>query len=1238
MIAPSRHPLTPRQGSALLITLLTTSLLLVLVLTFVVVVRVELRKVVTHQEGLQARANARLGAELAVARLQETLGADTRVSATADLFRQGGGNLHQPTLASRDGNRFWTGAWDSRSWDERNPENKRFLGWLVSGNAQNQTLVNQPPSPDNTARLVGPGSVNQAGDEIRAPRVGVGTAGAYAFWVGDEGVKARFNLDDAHRNAATREERQFRLQSAQRHAAEMLRLPGPGLSLADAGRFPLDSSEFRQRRERLLSGAQLTYLGWDENSQADFAALQSGRFHDISLVSAGLFTNTREGGLKRDLSLAFEMPLADFLAHDFFGSGSPLAEPMAYWPGAADRRPPLVPVFRLEGDDLREALLGRFPENGPEFGRNPRRTEAPAIRSTPWQLLRNFYRLYLPADPDRAFYGFPTEISREIGGRRYFTGQSQWPNAQMWALGRRYGQDVNAWTYAEDYGPDGVNYSESKPLGRPILPGIAPVITRIQIVFSVRTQPIPGSPGFYRADLFLDPIVTLMNPYDVPIRTGPAAAQSLDISLEFLQTRFQTRLNGRQSGVRTDFDRVLADAATALGVPEVHHYRREFDEVFQMRLNVGSELLMQPGEVVVFSGRRESPTPYLRTASGRNSPSGVTLELIPGIQAFLPEESGIQLPDAFRDQINWFTNPENPERDARRTERGAVRELMAGDQISFRVDRTERQFRISSGSERYPVVLDRLPFFDGLEGPMQNFNTPFVADIRVDLPAIREEKRPFAVMDWYMKPAHDPFPVFMMDHFNLRASALETGRFGGFHTGIYDGIGRDDMVEVTRHATTDLNPIGAWLAFTGRNGFWGPTNTTAGLTRVPLFSLPRQPLQSLAGFQQLMLRQMGDDPGLIIGNSRLPLFGAAGQKIVLQDMQSNVFDRDKLPGQSGRFPARRLQADMTRPDWSYLYNEALWDGFFFSTLTSRTSLEAFVAGESLPNGTLRPKNAGEAASQLFSGNTIRPEAPDRAAAHLTREGAFNVNATSVEAWRALLASTRDLSLDVEDRPLPRDITGTVFTRSILPADAENAVWTGFRSLSDAQIDLLAQNIVNEVRIRGPFLNLADFVNRRLAPDNHPSRRSGTLQSAIDATRTATAALRINPETAGFFDRTLRSIGRTDLTVFTEWGRPRIAEELDHPLLANLPGYLNQADVLTVIGPLLSARSDTFTVRAFGEHGGARAWCEITVQRIPDFVEDSVDAWAPPEAAGLINQRFGRRFVVTAFRWLGEEDV
>ena len=94
----------------------------------------------------------------------------------------------------------------------------------------------------------------------------------------------------------------------------------------------------------------------------------------------------------------------------------------------------------------------------------------------------------------------------------------------------------------------------------------------------------------------------------------------------------------------------------------------------------------------------------------------------------------------------------------------------------------------------------------------------------------------------------------------------------------------------------------------------------------------------------------------------------------------------------------------------------------------------------------------------------------------------------------------------------------------------------------------------------------------------------------------------------------------------------------------LPGWTRQADVLRPIAPILSARDDTFTIRAYGDARDnsnnitSRATCEAVVRRTRDFV-DPADApeitTLPTSAANLI---FGRRYEIISFRWLSDSEI
>ena len=210
-------------------------------------------------------------------------------------------------------------------------------------------------------------------------------------------------------------------------------------------------------------------------------------------------------------------------------------------------------------------------------------------------------------------------------------------------------------------------------------------------------------------------------------------------------------------------------------------------------------------------------------------------------------------------------------------------------------------------------------------------------------------------------------------------------------------------------------------------------------------------------------------------------------------------------------------------------------------------------------------------------------------------------------------------------------SATAFPRFQYPSGDENDNWNGFRTLTDAQVKTLAQNIVKEVQDRGPFLSLAEFVNRRVSSAD--SGLKGALQAAIDNGGVNTAAL---------YD-TLR-------TSFTEgamsYGYPSQSRTNINPARTGvgIPGYLTQADVLQSIAPVITARSDTFTIRGYGEaHDAAgkiiaTAMCEAVVQRYPDFVDRKDHSYTAVGSLNDVNVKFGRHFDIVSFRYLSADEM
>ena len=129
------------------------------------------------------------------------------------------------------------------------------------------------------------------------------------------------------------------------------------------------------------------------------------------------------------------------------------------------------------------------------------------------------------------------------------------------------------------------------------------------------------------------------------------------------------------------------------------------------------------------------------------------------------------------------------------------------------------------------------------------------------------------------------------------------------------------------------------------------------------------------------------------------------------------------------------------------------------------------------------------------------------------KGSFNVNSTSVAAWRAVLSGARDSAIYQSGAAAESPLTAgnTPFSRFTQPVAGESTgssgsdgdEWAGFRSLNDSEIESLATEIVAEIRNRvastspepRPYLSLSDFVNRELT--NSDFGRTGVIQAAID---------------------------------------------------------------------------------------------------------------------------------------------
>ena len=392
-----------------------------------------------------------------------------------------------------------------------------------------------------------------------------------------------------------------------------------------------------------------------------------------------------------------------------------------------------------------------------------------------------------------------------------------------------------------------------------------------------------------------------------------------------------------------------------------------------------------------------------------------------------------------------------------------------------------------------------------------------------------------------------------------------------------------------------------------------------------------------------------------------------------------------------------IDADNALLDISTALNVSLWDRFFLSTLPYEEGSFSFNTASILPNSNHLITAPQTGTLPTWSALTSGTTAFERAASYVQVDGGFNVNSTSVAAWKLLLSGTYNRSALVSGGAgsnASNAANRTVFPRTPKPLVPENTTTTGYvinadfnaaKSLDNSsataslrEVDLLATAIVEEVKRRGPFLSLADFVNRRLIPDQTDEEGDwlglgGTLQVAIDKVtqkNLKTDGTVTNPilnakyhvqGVGGIYDLPFKSSDGTDWMNPAKTGQtsqPDMSEHMNGGTPSDRfavayrsgPAYLMQADVLQAIAPLLTVRGDTFVVRTYGDVTNpatgsttpvAKAWCEAVVQRMPETVDSADNIIQPGSSVGPAYDSkypFGRRMKVVMFRWLSEAEV
>lgn len=1228
-----------RRGFALVVTLSLMILLTILAVGLLTLSSVSLRTTGQGQAMATARANARLALMLALGELQKSAGPDQRVTARADIVDE---NIANPRL---------TGVWKSWKIDaSATPTNytkatrdDKFVSWLVSGT--DPALTGAALLPFASGALASPvklwdiGSLGATAvtdkNVVQATKVLIrGTPatapapGAYAWAVLDEGVKVRVNTRYAD-DATTKGMQTAELGAGERPGVEFI----PGLEKLDRSYFKKGSAESATIDKGIT---RLNFSLAGENLAPGTRELLKPLTHDVSSQSIGLFTDTANGGLKQD----FHMLMNGALPAEYVGKGV-YSSRLAMTAATAPSDPTWASLrdFSLIYRDTITNVAGQ-PVLKPKA---PVGWVAATTTGTPSSTTLN------PAPPPGVLL-MPTiakvQVLFSLIGRDLYRNL---PNGQIL-------RELTALEKDMDTNNDGVaDTGQHVSLHGP------------QDLHFTHTQ--------YDYDLHLlyEPMVTLHNPYNV-------ALEFTNLRVEFIHIPFAMKVYRNGIAQSNDF----APLETMYG----DNRNGAKDKTFGMNLKTKSNGIpgtptfrLMPGEVKMFSPYIDPSRSYYQDVTNaggsrvfwdiyvhqddtaNNMSKTANIDAIPGwrgdgigfdcdnicgnypVNGTATEghwSAGLGI--AWNDKISVEFQPTNIARANNKfvvqmtanVNGGSTPTVISAIEMDFEKPTGLNEFMANNGATmplRYPKINDVPNYVYGYQ---------LVDRATQPIGAIMNAKA-FALLSAQAKSTSGGRDVSIIDG----RLATKPWSFG------HGNIGASTQKVLAEHCANASHEFDLQVLPGDPDGFIDGSIVTAdrgnfisgqtgyhGTSFGAQYDIPLAPLQTLASLN-------GANPG-----------GSSGYLPRFAQPIGNSWAHPFIPA------TQATQGIYL--DHSFLLNAALYDSYYFSGLADQTGpfgsatntsaklAAGYAAGDSLndPRLVLHPPDGKTASS--FAAEAATATAYSNMAAWQIMEGAFNINSTSVPAWKAMLASIHDQdalfnqlnkagnSAALSALPVPSAGKKTRISRFRLPAsqsvadggDPKDAFWLGTREYSDAELLTLATHIVQQVRARGPFLSMAEFVNRRLGSDGDDKAQRGALQQAIDDSN-LNAALATTAD-AGF------DIPSAKVSTY----KYKNAAAGAGSSYQGAPGFLTQADLLNVLGNAATPRSDTFTIRGYGESRDktgniivAQAFCEAVVQRNPEWL-DPADAAATPMAtlASTANRTFGRRFLITSLRWLGPNEI
>ena len=1250
-----KHRPASTHGFALVIALSLMAFILLLILSITTLVRVETQSANVQLAQLQARMNAQLGAMIALGDLQRYTGPDQRVTARADI-------LLAPGAISIAGKSRWTGVWSSKadvddSLDAVDELNNRQPKWLVSGLDPDA----YSPVAGDTADLATVGksvidkSASTMDDTVKAAKVEIlgddnVPEGHYAYWVSDEGVKARVNMADPHLVSVDPEAEYYRTAMAQ--------VADPTAVSDSDGEQLLTGANSRWKDGNgdpgKISSLKNIPIFTDDNLPSDEF------FHDFTVHSSGVLANTKDGGLKRDLSTALLNLPSDMRGPMFEPAGGSVAlgDPGGpKWEQLAD-------YFSLAGSGSGNQIDFRMPTPD-QVGVSPVVTRFNYVVQVFAERLPN-------VNPSN-----DSNYVDQVTDYNYYVGM--FPLITLW---NPYDKPMSFPDLGLQFDMRGIVLRE-KPAGGDL---VAMLLSRDSI------NQVSDQGGRRMIGMTIEggiiPAGTAVN-YTPPINSKISLT---DASKNVLKQGASDKLiRGFFYGPTN-----IASAPKAAG-----------KAFFVTNAGLSS---------VAYTGRRPIPFGSSRDV-GRN---GDEITSDNAISTNFNERGG----GHWSTVINLYASPSLDKEERFFTLTGPgfgkiyffqtkhadnTNALNKLPRVIVLNDLGASSSTISGVGTSVSASYDDYSDFD-----LQEINQ--LAGGLANIVVIKNFPKLVPGSD-----KEDPARgINLLSQFNPRA----TKSYRQVHmeeakkdAGIKNAWKEANMGYV-QYASC---PYTQWMTDMYRNWVGGTddqysdiglgnSSSTYGSDKMVLFEAPsRAPVnigqlmhanllntseissqfESVSGWTTNH-QQVHTAPAYAIGNSianvHLPL--TETRVSLAQDSSKKVTalkpDRTKSDmfneSLTWKHDSGRMKGSVY--DYSYELNNALWDEYFLSGLDP-DNIEF-----PLPDSQIKRRPISEGSDADAQENELKDER--LAAAHLMLDGAFNINSTSVAAWESILGAMRDIytlgkpGTGVSDDDQLHNYSRFVspIMESAISSDPETggslisysssndreAITAGYRSLTDKEIAKLAEKLVDEIRRRSsvkehPFLSLSNFINRSIDQEDFigtPARNrfmyTGALQSAIDQSGlNGRAPFNVLGESQsnndglwedGYVYEPFKGATPTANSEYFPYLEDSVAAIEDRPLMEGAPGFLMQADVLSKIGGKLNARSDTFMIRSYGNStepftgsSEAESYFELVVQRVPEYLDSSGNTPdTEPDSLNARNEDFGRRYEIVSQRWINKGDI